>query len=237
MREDSCPKMKITNCAGCNPFSCPWGIWKGWGCSSCNPCLCPPGPRGPAGPAGEAATIQIGTVTTGAPGTPAEVTNSGTAQNAVLNFVIPQGEPGGETPPNYLTAYSLPAQPGASGSPIVFDRNASSSGTAVTHENNSPDIVIQQPGYYAVSFHGTVSATSDNSFPFSELLYLDQNGSPVTGTGARQSFESAGQSANLSFTQIIPVTNVPTTLNVVGEGGNVLYSDASITVNRVGSLT
>ena len=51
------------------------------------PCVCPPGPPGAA------ATVTIGMVTTGAPGTPAEVTNSGTAQNAVLNFTIPQGLP------------------------------------------------------------------------------------------------------------------------------------------------
>ena len=80
----------------------------------------PPGPEGepgPAGPQGEpgkngadgqdgadgqpgadgqAATIQIGTVTTGEPGTDASVVNSGTAQNAVLDFTIPRGECSGE---------------------------------------------------------------------------------------------------------------------------------------------
>lgn len=43
------------------------------------------------GPAGEAATITVGSTTTGAPGTPASVINSGTPNNAVLNFVIPSG--------------------------------------------------------------------------------------------------------------------------------------------------
>lgn len=47
-----------------------------------------PGPQGPAG------TLTIGTVTTGAPGTAAKVTNSGTSTNAILNFVIPQGTAG-----------------------------------------------------------------------------------------------------------------------------------------------
>lgn len=40
---------------------------------------------------GAAATVTVGTTTTGAPGTPASVTNSGTSSAAVLNFVIPQG--------------------------------------------------------------------------------------------------------------------------------------------------
>jgi hypothetical protein len=52
------------------------------------------GAAGPTGPAGAAATITIGTVTTGAPGTAAVVTNSGTPAAAVLNFTIPQGQAG-----------------------------------------------------------------------------------------------------------------------------------------------
>lgn len=43
---------------------------------------------------GIAATIEVGTVTTGAAGTNASVTNAGTQQRAILNFVIPRGEQG-----------------------------------------------------------------------------------------------------------------------------------------------
>lgn len=43
---------------------------------------------------GIAATIEVGTVTTGAAGTNASVTNVGTEQRAVLNFVIPRGDTG-----------------------------------------------------------------------------------------------------------------------------------------------
>lgn len=52
------------------------------------------GSAGPTGPSGAAATVSVGTVTTGAAGTQASVTNSGTATAAVLNFTIPQGAPG-----------------------------------------------------------------------------------------------------------------------------------------------
>ena len=57
----------------------------------------PAGPQGEPGPAGEdglTPTLTIGTVTTGAPGTDAEATITGTAPNFVLNLTIPQGEPG-----------------------------------------------------------------------------------------------------------------------------------------------
>lgn len=52
------------------------------------------GDAGPTGPAGAAATVSVGTVITGAAGSQASVTNSGTASAAVLNFTIPQGAAG-----------------------------------------------------------------------------------------------------------------------------------------------
>jgi hypothetical protein len=52
------------------------------------------GSAGPTGPSGAAAAVSIGTVTTGAAGSQAAVTNSGTPTAAVLNFTIPQGAAG-----------------------------------------------------------------------------------------------------------------------------------------------
>jgi hypothetical protein len=52
------------------------------------------GGAGPTGAAGTAASILVGTVTTLAAGSPAAVTNSGTANTAILNFSIPQGAQG-----------------------------------------------------------------------------------------------------------------------------------------------
>ena len=52
------------------------------------------GPQGDAGMAGAAATITVGTTTTGAPGSMASVTNSGTTSAAVFNFTVPQGPQG-----------------------------------------------------------------------------------------------------------------------------------------------
>lgn len=43
---------------------------------------------------GPAGSVAIGTVTTGAPGSQAGVTNSGTGSNAILNFTIPRGQDG-----------------------------------------------------------------------------------------------------------------------------------------------
>ena len=50
--------------------------------------------NGPQGLTGPAATIQVGSTTTGEPGSNASVTNVGTSSNAVFNFAIPAGVPG-----------------------------------------------------------------------------------------------------------------------------------------------
>lgn len=54
------------------------------------------GDKGDTGAAGSAATIRIGTVTTGAPGSEAVVTNVGTDNDAVFNFRLPRGEKGAD---------------------------------------------------------------------------------------------------------------------------------------------
>ena len=52
------------------------------------------GPEGKPGEDGTAATLSVGKVTTGAPGTEAAVQNTGTDKDAVLWFTIPRGEQG-----------------------------------------------------------------------------------------------------------------------------------------------
>lgn len=52
------------------------------------------GDTGDTGAPGQAATISVGSTTTGAAGTNASVTNTGTSSAAVLNFTIPRGDKG-----------------------------------------------------------------------------------------------------------------------------------------------
>lgn len=55
------------------------------------------------GDRGNTGTLVVGTVTTGAPGSSAIVTNSGSAEAAILNFTIPRGDVGPDGP-----SYTLP---------------------------------------------------------------------------------------------------------------------------------
>lgn len=208
---------------------------------SFQPIMCqslPPGPVTcpicPPGPPGAAATITIGTVTTGAPGTPAQVTNSGTSQNAVLNFTIPQGLPGTSQPVSLVSSYSTPAQPGASGTPITFDRTSLSLGNDISHTAGSDTFTITQPGVYSVEFHGVISPTGNNTFPVNITTSLEANGSVVPGASIPFNFQSSTDSSQVSFTVPISVTDVPTTLQVVPTGGNYLADAVSMTVTRLG---
>ena len=54
----------------------------------------PAGQTGQGTSPGRAATISVGRVDTGQPGSPAEVHNAGTQHDAIFDFVIPQGERG-----------------------------------------------------------------------------------------------------------------------------------------------
>ena len=76
------------------------------------------GKDGADGAPGAAATIQIGTVTTGAAGSQAAVTNTGTANAAILNFTIPRGNTGAQGNPGNDGA------PGADGASGVTDVTA-----------------------------------------------------------------------------------------------------------------
>ena len=75
----------------------------------------PKGETGAAGPAGTAATLAVGAVHTGAPGTQAQVVNTGTSSAAVLELTLPrgaQGEPGPAGPQ---------VRPAPKGKPVQLD--------------------------------------------------------------------------------------------------------------------
>lgn len=63
----------------------------------------PTGPQGPTGPTGATPNLTIGTVTTGAAGTDAGATITGTDEAPVLNLVIPRGDTGAVDGIDYYT--------------------------------------------------------------------------------------------------------------------------------------
>lgn len=85
------------------------------------------------GPQGDAATVAVGTVTTGAAGSDAAVTNSGTSSEATFNFTIPRGATGAPGTPG-VTDYASSSAAGLVR--IGSDFNIDSS-TGTISENNT----------------------------------------------------------------------------------------------------
>ncbi len=94
------------------------------------------GPSGAIGMTGASASVSVNSVTTLSPGAAAIVTNSGTAQNVLLNFGIPQGAAGTGGTSNSVPGESFPAiaHSTTNASPIV---SLSSGNAGVTPESLS----------------------------------------------------------------------------------------------------
>lgn len=184
-----------------------------------------------------AASIRVGTVTTGEPGSQAAVTNSGTDQDAVFDFVIPQGKDGTSGIPQVLAATDAPPQPTQANTAVSFRTNWLVSGTAITHATNSPSIVINQPGVYLVSYNGTMALGSGTNSPGTVSITLKQDNTTVPGGAVTDTLTISGANATSSFTVPVRVTNAPSTLQMVADKAGFLVGNISITVSRLGDNT
>ena len=194
------------------------------------------GATGPSGQDGTAATVKVGTVTTGNPGTQAAVTNSGSEQAAVFDFVIPQGQTGSTAPVELLSSYSTAPQTGTSGNPLIFDRNSATYGSDISHTNGTGTFTIQQPGVYLANFNGALSPSAETDFPVNLGVSLTQDGSSVPGAASQHTFQSGSETATVSFTSPVTVSSAPSTLEVIGTGGSYTYGTTSLTLQRLGDI-
>ena len=179
-------------------------------CCNYIPFMIPPGPPGPQGPQGPA-TIEIGTVTTGAPGTNAEVTNSGTDEDVLRDFTIPRGSDGSDGFLNYADFYALMpsdnADTVAPGTDVDFPQDGPSSGSSIVRAGaNSVNLV--EIGTYQVYF----------SVPISEAgqLQLTLNGSPLAYTVVGR----ATGTSNISGMFLVETSTSNSVLTVRNPAGN-----------------
>lgn len=129
----------------------------------------PKGNTGSTGSAGAAATIAVGTVTTGAPGSSASVTNSGTSSAAVFDITIPRGDAGAGAGSVTSVALSAPAEFSVSGSPVT------ASGT-LTFAKAS-----QTANYFWAAPNGASGAPVFRAIVAADIPTLNQN---TSGTAA-----------------------------------------------------
>lgn len=155
------------------------------------------GPAGKNGADGKAATIEIGTVTTGEPGTQAQVTNVGTSSAARLNFVIPKGATGA-TGGKGDTGEQGP--PGANGS-------------------NGADATINGVNALTLQASGGLSdSQSGNVYTISGANLLPKSGGTMIGNIAMGSYKITGALSGTDYTTyrargIALVTSAPSSLS------------------------
>lgn len=163
-----------------------------------------------------------------------QVTNSGDENNAVLNFVIPRGEPGGGTP-EVLATVDATAQPTSAGGALVFTDTPLVSGTTLSHSAGSADVVISQTGIYQATFHGAAAVDAGTTIPAELTVRLTLNGTPISGAVAHHTYTASNEVATLPMSVPFEVTAAPANLEVIAEPAGFTFSDISFTVARLGN--
>ena len=195
------------------------------------------GADGATGADGTAATVQVGTTTTGAPGTDASVTNTGTESNAVLNFVIPAGATGAsaaESRPSVLAVQDTTEQALTENTPVSFAVNLLQSGTDLTHAAGSNQITVETPGIYQAAFTAEVSPTGTATLPLTISLSLEQ-GTTILETSST-TMTTAEQSNTLAWNIPFSVTAAPEVLQILSDGTDVILNRATLTINKIGTV-
>ena len=192
------------------------------------------GANGATGADGTAATVQVGTTTTGAPGTNASVTNTGTESNAVLNFVIPAGATGADG-----TAATVQVGTTTTGAPGT---NASVTNTG-TESNAVLNFVIpagatgasaaeSRPSVLAVQ-DTTEQALTENT-PVSFAVNLLQSGTDLThAAGSNQITVETPGIYQAAFTAEVSPTGtatLPLTISLSLEQGTTILETSSTTM-------
>jgi len=147
----------------------------------------PTGPIGPTGPTGPA-TITVGSVTGLEPGEPPSVTNTGTPQEAQLDFGIPRGATGaigvtGATGTADLAAYgtyvSTAAQNLAIDAPVALNASLGTAPVGMTHAADASTVNITNPGVYRIDYRiSTTTGTGTTA-----VVSLLHNGQAIPNSG------------------------------------------------------
>lgn len=182
--------------------------------------------NGLKGDPGEAATLEIGTVTATEPGGAPSITNSGTSQDAVFNFVLPRGQQGPK------------GDPGAPGQEQIVFAAASAFPTtgdpAMLYVDNtvSPAIIYTWSGSAYVQASADISTVMAMlATPFSEAESYTA-GKYVTYNGQYWRF-TADKAAGAWDASKAEATNIGAELSALN--ARIIYRDISFTGSVAGN--
>lgn len=180
------------------------------------------GVQGAQGPAGNAATITIGSVTTSAPGTSAQVTNRGTSSAAVLDFVLPKGKDGadgGVTVDDALSSTSTnPVQ-----NNVIYNALLNKVGTDIFSGFALLGGATQIKWREGTQFIGSINAA--NYSGTARAATHDGDGNVIVDTYAKKT-DISGMVKSVN--NIKPDSNGNVTITVSGGGGSNITVDAEL---------
>ena len=193
----------------------------------------PTGATGPQGPAGQAATVTIGTVRTGEPNEPASVVNRGNENNAVLDFVIPQGATGTTAPLASLAISDTVAKNLSSRTPLIFTGQPLLQTAQFSYTPGTAEISINQSGIYQLWFHCVASMNTGAVIPSEIEMQVYLNGTPIPGSQINRTFTTSLEQANLSLSVPFQTTTTDAPLVIYVETGGFTISESSLTIIKL----
>jgi hypothetical protein len=183
----------------------------------------PVGPQGPVGPTGPGATIQVNSTVTGAPGTNASVTNVGSLQNAMFNFVIPRGDVGATGATGATGPQGPGVAPGGSVGQVLIKASAVDYATAWLTLTGTGTVtsVDVSGGTTGLTFSGG-PITAAGVITMAGILDVANGG---TGTTTLTGYLKGNGVAPFSAVASIPTTDLSGTIS------NLQLANSSITIN------
>ena len=118
---------------------------------------------------------------------------------------------------------------------MIFDRNDLISGSSIEHTEGTTQFTIQATGIYLALFQGNFHAAPGDTLPAYLNVTLRKDGTTVPNGAADFIFQTATESASLSFAASFSVTATPSVVEVIGGGANYLCSTLGITIYRLGA--
>lgn len=166
--------------------------------------------KGAKGDTGTAASIKIGSVTTGAAGSNASVTNSGTASNVVLNFTLPRGKDGAD-------------------GGVTVDAELSNTSTNPVQNKAIYNALLNKVGTDIFSGFTLMGATSTIAWRQGSQAIGSINATNYTGTAARATQDGAGNVITETYATKADINGVVKTVNNTApdENGNVTIAVSS----------
>ena len=171
------------------------------------------GVQGAQGPAGNAATITIGNVTTSAPGTAANVTNSGTSSAVVLDFVLPKGKDGAD-------------------GGVTVDEELSSTSTNPVQNKAIYNALLNKVGTDIFSGFDLMGAATTIAWRQGSQRIGSINASNYTGKALRATQDSDGNIINTTYAKKSDISGMVKSVNNVKPDSN---GNVAITVSGGGS--